>query len=225
MTARQATEADLDEIMLVEQDWEESQRADRATMTTRLRKFGEGFLIFERDGSVIGTLMGFPMRYDPAEVNALKSWDVVTGNGGYPPIDLSTANALYLASGSLKRAERGSTAYAAMMEEAAALAQRLGLSCVLAGAKIPGYDAYCRRFGDIDAREYAFLRLNDCLVDPFLEMYRGHDYLVPDKNHVIPNYYPDAPSRDYGAIVVRSLDFGPRHVEVAGSERRLASDR
>ena len=122
-----------------------------------------------------------------------------------PPIDLGAANALYRASGSLKRTERGSTAYATMMEEEAALAQRLGLSHVTAGAKIPGYDAYCRRFGDIDAREYAFLRLNGCLVDPFLEMYRGHGYVVPDKNHVIPDYYPDAPSRDYGAIVVRTL--------------------
>ncbi|SDM29128.1 hypothetical protein [Allokutzneria albata] len=205
VTARQATEADLDEIMLVEQDWEESQRAGRARMTTRLRKFGEGFLIFERDGAVIGTLMSFPMRYDPAEVGELSTWDAVTNNGDYPPVDLATANALYLASGSLKRSERGSTAYEAMMEEAAALAERLGLSYVLAGAKIPGYDSYCRRFGEIDAREYAFTWLNGCLVDPFLEMYRGHGYVVPDKDHIVPNYYPDPPSRDYGAIVVRSL--------------------
>ncbi|MFB9905674.1 hypothetical protein [Allokutzneria oryzae] len=203
VTARQATEADLDEIMVVEQDWEESQRATRARMAARMRKFPEGFLIFEWDGAVIGTQMSFPMRYDAAKVGGLGTWYDVTNNGDYPEIDRSTANALYLASGSLKRTSRGSTAYEAMMEVSTDLARRLGLSYVVAGAKIPGYDGYCRRFGDIDAREYAFLRINGCLVDPLLEMYRGHDFVVPDKDHVVPNYYPDAPSRDYGAIVVR----------------------
>ncbi|WP_394847332.1 hypothetical protein LZC95_07680 [Pendulispora brunnea] len=204
--ARQATEMDIDEIMLVEADWEESQRASRERMLTRLRKFPAGFLMFERDGHVLGTLMGFPMHYDPAKVGAMHSWDEVTNHGDYPdPLDSSTANALYLAAGSLKRTARGGTVYRAMMNASVDLARQLGLSYVLAGAKIPGYDAYCRRFGDIDARKYAFTWLNGCLVDPFLEMYRTHDFVVPDEAHVIEKYFPDPPSRDYAAIVVRRV--------------------
>ncbi|WP_394836990.1 hypothetical protein LVJ94_08785 [Pendulispora rubella] len=204
--ARQATETDIDEIMLVERDWEASQRASRERMLTRLRKFPAGFLIFERDGAVIGTLMSFPMHYDPAHVTAMRSWGEVTNHGDYPDVlDGCTANALYLAAGSLKKTARGGTVYEAMMETSADLARNLGLSYVVAGAKIPGYDAYCRRFGDIDARKYAFTWLNGCLVDPFLEMYRAHHFVVPDEDHVIENYYPDAPSRDYAAIVVRRI--------------------
>ncbi|MEU7769042.1 hypothetical protein AB0B25_28635 [Nocardia sp. NPDC049190] len=203
--ARQATVDDLDEIMLIEQDWDESQQASREQMIARLRAFAEGFWIFEQHGEVVGTLMGFPMRYTAEKVDELSDWDTVTGNGYYPEIDLDTANAIYLASGSLKRTARGGTAYAVMMETPVGLAERYGLDYVLTGAKIPGYNAYCRRFGEIDVRDYAFRTLGGCLVDPFLEMYRGHHYLVPDRRHIVADYYPDPPSRDYGAIVVRSV--------------------
>ncbi|MEV6341489.1 hypothetical protein AB0M12_43070 [Nocardia vinacea] len=206
---RQATLDDLDEIMAVEQDWEESQRASRDQMTARLRAYPEGFWIFEQHGEVVGTLMGFPMRYEADRISELSDWDTVTGHGYYPVIDLDTANAIYLASGSLKRTARGGTAYAVMMETPVELAERYGLDYVLTGAKIPGYDAYCRRFGEIDAPDYVLRTLGGCLVDPFLEMYRGHNYLVPDRSHIVPNYYPDPPSRDYGAIVVRSVRHSP----------------
>ncbi len=209
MVVRQASLNDLDKIMAVEQDWEQSQRASRDQMVARLRAFVEGFWLFEQRGEVVGTLMGFPMRYEAHRISELSDWDTVTGHGYYPDIDTATANALYLASGSLKRTARGGTAYSVMMEKPIELAERCGLDYVLTGAKIPGYDAYCRRFGEIDAADYAFRTLGGCLVDPFLEMYRGHDYLVPDRRHIVPNYYPDPPSRDYGAIVVRDVRHSP----------------
>ncbi|MBF6163033.1 hypothetical protein [Nocardia cyriacigeorgica] len=209
MVVRQASLNDLDKIMAVEQDWEQSQRASRDQMVARLRAFAEGFWLFEQRGEVVGTLMGFPMRYEAHRISELSDWDTVTGHGYYPDIDTATANALYLASGSLKRTARGGTAYSVMMEKPIELAERCGLDYVLTGAKIPGYDAYCRRFGEIDAADYAFRTLGGCLVDPFLEMYRGHDYLVPDRRHIVPNYYPDPPSRDYGAIVVRDVRHSP----------------
>lgn len=205
LLVRQARPADIDQIMAVEQDWDESQRAGRDKMLGRLRTYPDGFLLFEQDGVVIGTQMSFPMRYVSTEVSQLHDWDTVTNDGYYPEIDMSTANAIYLASGSLRRSARGSTAYTLMMQAPVDLARRLGLDYVVAGAKIPGYDAYCRRFGDIDARDYAFLELNGSLADPLLEMYRHFGYHVPDRDHVVADYYPDPPSRDYAAIVVRTV--------------------
>ena len=203
---RPAAPGDIDAIMAVEEDWEESQRASLDQMLVRLATFPDGFWVFERDDDVVGTLMCFPMEYVPTRASDFISWDHVTNHGYYPELDLSTANALYLASGSLKRSARGGTAYGVMMETPVGLARRLGLDYVVTGAKMPGYDAYCRRFGVIDAREYAFRRLEGCLVDPFLEMYRGHGYHVPDRDHIVANYYPDAPSRDFGAVVVRRVE-------------------
>jgi hypothetical protein len=205
LEVREATLADLDDIMRIEEDWPPEQRASREQMRVRLEKFAEGFWLFERDGELIGTLMSCPWRYDPSKMSEISTWDKVTGHGYLPDIDPGTANALYLVSGSLRRNARGGTAYAVMMETPVALAERLGFDYVVTGAKIPGYDAYCRRFGEVDAKDYAFLRVNGCLVDPFLEMYRGHGYVVPDRAHVVPGYYPDPPSRDHGAIIVRRV--------------------
>ncbi|WP_159397927.1 hypothetical protein [Sorangium cellulosum] len=211
MSARQATVEDIDAIMRVEEDWPEDQRASRETMLVRLGKFREGFWVFEQAGAIIGTLTSCPIRYEPSGQKAFKSWDEVTNRGELPDIDLATANALYLVSGTLKREARGGRTYALLIETPVALAERLGLEYVVAGAKIPGYDAYCRRHGEIDARDYAFLKLNGSFVDPFLEMYRGYGFTVPDRDHVVKDFYPDIPSRNYGAIVVRKLDRSGRH--------------
>lgn len=201
---RQATPADIDGIMRVEEDWPESQRASRDKMLTRLAKFPEGFWVMESGGEIVGTLTSCLLRYDPG-VKGFKTWDQVTNNGYLHDIDRSTANALYMVSGSLKKEARGGTGYTLFIQPPIQLAETLGLDYVLTGAKIPGYDAYCRRHGDVDAGQYAFLKLHGCLVDPFLEMYRGMGFTVPDRDHIIKDFYPDPPSRDYGAIVVRKI--------------------
>jgi hypothetical protein len=194
LEVREATLADLDEIMRIEEDWTPDQRASRGQMRARLEKFAEGFWLFARGGEIIGTLMSCPILYDPGNMSEMATWDEVTNDGYLPDIDLDKANALYLVSGSLRRDARGGMAYAVMMETPVALAERLGLDHIVTGAKIPGYDAYRRRFGEVDAKDYAFLEVNGCLADPFLEMYRGHGYVVPDRTHVIPGYYPTRPA-------------------------------
>jgi hypothetical protein len=200
---RQASYADMDAIMKVEEDWPEYQRASRDKMLTRLRKFPEGFWVFISEGEVVGSLTSCPIRYDPSALG--KSWDEVTNDGYLPDIDLAKANALYLVSGVLRQKARGGKTYALLVDTPVKLAEKVGLDYVVAGAKIPGYDAYCRRYGEVDARDYAFMMLNGCLVDPFLEMYRGFGFAVPDRTHIVKEFYPDLPSRNYGAIVVRKV--------------------
>ncbi|WP_434042174.1 MULTISPECIES: hypothetical protein [Sorangium] len=203
--ARQASVADIDAIMRVEEDWPEYQRATRETMLVRLAKFPQGFWVFEQDGEIIGTLTSCPTRYERSGRKGFRSWDEVTNNGNLPDIDMATANALYLVSGTIRREARGARGYALLIETPVRLAEELGLDYVVAGAKIPGYDAYCRRHGEVDARDYAFMELNGCLLDPFLEVYRGYGFTVPDRDHIVSDFYPDIPSRNHGAIVVREL--------------------
>jgi hypothetical protein len=204
--ARQATLADLDGIMKVEEAWPEHQRATADMMLSRLKKFPEGFWVFVRGDEVVGTLTSCPIEYQPTDLGKLTSWDEATHNGYLADIDLAKANALYLVSGVLRQDVRGGNTHSLLIDAPVDLALRLGLRYILAGAKMPGYDAYCRRYGNLDAREYAFTKLHGCLVDPFLEMYRGFGFSVPDRNHIIEAFYPDPPSRNYGAIVVRDLE-------------------
>lgn len=202
---RHASIADLDAIMRVEQEWPEYQRASRDKMLTRLQKYPAGFWVFLYEGEVVGTLTSCPIRYEPNMLGVFKNWDEVTSNGYFPDIDLARANALYLASGVLSQKARGGKTYSLLIDTPVKQAAKEGLDYVVAGAKIPGYDAYCRRHGEVDARDYAFMTLNGCLVDPFLEMYRGYGFAVPDRNHVVKDFYPDLPSRNYGAIVVKKV--------------------
>jgi hypothetical protein len=202
---RQASLADISAIMNVEEDWPEYQRASRDKMLTRLRKFPEGFWIFTEDELIIGTLSSCLIRYERDALAKFASWDAVTNHGYYPDIDRTTANALYLVSGVLRQDARGGKTYSLLIDTPVALAERLGLDYIVAGAKLPGYDAYCRRHGEVDAGDYAFMTVQGRLIDPFLEMYRGHGYAVPDRAHVVKDFYPDSPSRNYGAIVVKQL--------------------
>ena len=195
----------MDAIMHLEQDWPEYQRATRDKMLARLEKFPKGVLVLERDGEIVATQTSFPMRYSRDDLTRMKSWGDVTNHGYLPDIDMKTANALYIVSGVIRKDVRGTKAFNVMIQGPLEVAQSFGLDCVLTGAVMPGYDAYCSRHGEMKAGDYAFLKLNGCLADPFLELYRGHGFMVPDRNHIIENYYPDLPSRNYGAIVVREL--------------------
>ena len=71
------------------------------------------------------------------------------------------------------------------------VAQREGFRYVVAGATIPGYQRYCEKHDEMPAADYAFL-----------EIYRPLGFRVPDRRHVVPNYYPDPASRGYAALVV-----------------------
>jgi len=154
--ARQATLADLDGIMKVEEAWPEHQRATADMMLSRLKKFPEGFWVFVRGDEVVGTLTSCPIEYQPTDLGKLTSWDEATHNGYLADIDLAKANALYLVSGVLRQDVRGGNTHSLLIDAPVDLALRLGLRYILAGAKMPGYDAYCRRYGNLDAREYAF---------------------------------------------------------------------
>jgi len=82
------------------------------------------------------------------------------------------------------------------------VAQREGFRYVVAGATIPGYQRYCEKHDEMPAADYAFLERRGRLIDPFLEIYRPLGFRVPDRRHVVPNYYPDPASRGYAALVV-----------------------
>lgn len=204
---RQATLADLERIMKLEEAaWPEHQRASADMMLARLKKFSQGFWVVVRGEDVVGAVTSCPIEYQPSSPGRFKSWDETTNHGYLPEIDWAKANALYLVSGTLRPDSRGGKTLSLLVDPPVELARRLGLRYIVGGAKMPGYDAYCRRHGYLDARDYAFTKLHGCLVDPFLEMHRGFGFSVPDRDHIIKDFYPDLPSRNYGALVVRDLE-------------------
>lgn len=203
---RNATPQDLDQILRVEQSWPETARAPREKFIARLEKFPDGFFVAEQDGQLLATITACPLHYDPAQPHRLKNWDTVTNNGFLHDIGpLTGYNSLYIVSGVIDPRHRGGDLFERMVGREAQLARALGFGFVLAGAVLPGYARYCEKHGALPAADYVFLRHGPHWVDPLLDMYARIGFAVPDRQHVIKDYFPDAASRDHAALVVCTL--------------------
>lgn len=214
ISIRNATEADLPSILEVEQSWPESGRAGADKFLARIRKFPQGFFLAciqnnEGAETLVATITSMPLNYQPGQVVAFDSWNQVTNEGYLYPVELSGCNALYIVSGVIDERYRGLNIFSPMVLREVELAQSLGLRYVLAGAVIPGYSKYCQKHGGASAYDYCVTRRGNHIVDPLLAMYETIGFSVPDKRHVLPDYYPDDASRNYAALVVRDLEQAP----------------
>jgi len=213
---RNAVAADIPAVLEVEASWPAESRAGRDKFESRLARFPEGFFvatIANPAGSgeiMVATCTSQPVNYDPAHLERFRTWDAVT-NGGYltEKIDRAANNALYVVSGVIDLRHRNLNLFPAGILAQAALAQKMGYRYVVGGAVMPGYRRYCERNGPIEAWEYAQLRRGGHLADPLLAMYESIKFHVPDRSHVIPEYFPDEPSMNNAAMVVRDLKKDP----------------
>lgn len=209
---RPATVDDLPAILHVEDSWHEQGRADNDKFSARLEKFPHGFFLACTDDShntVVATITAMPISYQADDISRFSNWDDVTGNGYLRAFDLAACNSLYIVSGIIDKHYRGQDIFAPMVLREVALAQELGLRYVLAGAVLPGYARHCQKRGDCAAHDYVSTRRGQHLLDPLLAMYEAIGFTVPDASHVIPEYFPDDASRNYGALVVRDLRTHP----------------
>jgi hypothetical protein len=207
---RSAGMADLDGILAVEQGWHEEGRAGADKFISRLKRFPQGFfvgcVIEDSREKIVATVTSMPMRFDPAEHQALRNWDTVTNNGYlFEDMRLERCNALYIASGIIDSNYRGQSIFEAGVDAEVRLARHLGLRYVVAGAVLPGYKRYCEKHGQTDAYQYCTTRRGKHLVDPLLAMYENIGFSLRAHHHVIAEYFPDDASRNFAAVVVRDL--------------------
>lgn len=208
MSIRPATVEDMDGIMRVEQSWPESARASREVLLTRLEKFPEGFLVATHDEIVVATLTACLIHYDPNHPQKLSNWGKVTNNGLlHDQHQKEEHNALYIVSGVVDKSYSGKKdLFSESMMQQYALAKKLGMDYMLGGSVIPGYKRYIRSNPGISAEEYVMTRKSEKPVDPLLCKYHLVGFEVPDRHHVIKNYFPDESSKNYAAIVVRKVE-------------------
>ena len=208
LTIRNAIPSDISAILNVESSWGESSRAGEDKFLSRMDKFPQGFFLActgSATEDVVATITSVPLVYQHETLAGFKNWDAVTHKGYLSAPALDQCNALYIVSGVIASSYRGQNIFAPMVLQEVALAQRMGLRYVLAGAVLPGYLKFCQQNGECDASDYCVRRRGQHLLDPLLAMYESIGFSVPDARHVIPNYYPDEASRDFGALVVRDL--------------------
>lgn len=200
---RNADLNDIDAVMRVERDWPKDQRASRDKFVSRLEIFPEGFFLAEVNGEIAGVSTSTLATYSPDKLALFRSWEQCTNNGYYNPLKpMEDYNALYIVSNGIRIPYRGTQVREALITAHLDLAKTLGLTYTVTGAMLPGYAQYCKQNGEITAHDYAFLTEDGKPLDPTIRKLASLGLHLPDKRHIIDNFYQSPESRDYGALLV-----------------------
>ena len=187
---------DLDKVIELENEiWPEGTRASKEKFESRLKIFPQGFFLALKNEEVIGTSTSEIINYEPE--NPPTSWENITDKGYIRNHNLN-GNALYVVSiGAVSRSGGGSALISAQKN----LAQKLDLKYLILGARISGYDKYCKTNKEININDYIKLkREDDELLDSELRFYTRNGLKL---HKIISNYMQeDKESRNYGAIMV-----------------------
>jgi len=196
MKIKNAKIEDLGKVIELENEiWPEETRASKEKFQSRLKIFPEGFFLAFDNGRLIGASTSEIIFYNPK--NPPTSWEAITDEG-YIRNHNPNGNALYVVSiGAVSRSGGGST----LINTQKNLTQKLNLRFLILGARIPGYNTYCQKNGNININDYVKLKRGDNqLLDPELRFYTRNDLTL---FKIMPNYMgDDKESRNYGAIMV-----------------------
>lgn len=203
-TIREAILTDLEALLELEKEWPLDVRASKEILSFRINKFPQGFLIAENTSGIIASIICCPYFYSVDDISYFKNWETVVQQG-YER-DQSSSNALYIVSGTTKQNPYGNVLFAAGIQKVFELANLMKVQYLIAGCLLPGYRKYIQKNGFIEAADYVFKKTQSRFIDPLIEKYRRLGFIIPDKKHVIANYFPDESSLNYSALAVRKLE-------------------
>lgn len=197
--AKTHTQEELwDGILHVENTvWPVGFQSDADVFKSRMKVFPQGFMLAENEEKIKGFTTSQIMNYDSG---IKKSWYEITDYGNLVKSHDPSEDSLYVVSVAVAPEFQGQGVGTQLIEAQKDLTKRLGLKRLFLGARIPGYDEYCKKNGDISAEEYVVLKDEKGLfIDPEIRFYNRYG-LEPGK--IIPEYEPDVPSRNYGIVMV-----------------------
>lgn len=188
----------LDEVVSVERNvWPPELQASREKFQSRAKVFPQGFIVVKVDGKIKGVTTSEITTYD---LSKDKTWDEITDKGMLKKTHIPSEDSLYVVSVGVSPDSQGMGIGGKLVGVQIELAKQLGLKRVFLGARIPGYDQYCKAHGKISVDTYLNLK-NDKNepIDPEIRFYQRQG-LRPAK--IVLNFEPDTSSRDYGVVMV-----------------------
>lgn len=188
----------LDEVMEVERSvWPSELQATREKFQSRVTIFPQGFIVAKVGGKLKGVTTSQITTYD---LSTDKTWNEITDNGNLKKTHNFSEDSLYVVSVGVSPDSQGMGIGGKLVEAQIELAKQLGLKRVFLGARIPGYNQYCKDHGEISVGTYLNLK-NDKNepIDSEVRFYQRQG-LRPAK--IVPNFEPDLSSRDYGVVMV-----------------------
>lgn len=187
----------LDEVMSVEHSaWPLELQASREKMEARLKIFPQGFFLAIIDGKIKGVSTSQIASYP----SSAKTWDELTGNGFIKATHDLSGNALYVVSLGVDPTAQGRGIGSKLIEVQKQIAEKLGLEYLFLGARVPGFNDYCKNNEVISVDQYLNLKNEKGeRFDPEIRFYERRDFTV---GAIKPNFEPDSASKDYGILMV-----------------------
>lgn len=191
----------MDGVMDVENNsWPPELVGERSRYESRMEIFPEGFISALEGGKTKGFTVSEIVNYDP---DTKKTWDELTDSGTFKRSHNPEGDSLYVSTVAVSNDAQGRGFGGKLVDVQKELVRRLGLKRLFLGARMPGYDDYCKENGDISPEEYVKLKKETKngleAVDPEIRFYERQG-LHPTK--IVPNFEPDEPSRNYGIVMV-----------------------
>lgn len=203
-TIRTATLNDLPQLIELEKEWPEDARASSQQLEARIKRFPEGYFVGEDETGLVGSLITHPYWYQANNLSNYQNWDHVV-NHCYNNHNDQTTNALYIVAGTTKKTRHGAMLFNSGIQRAIELAKSLGKEYIVGGALLPGFAHYLESHPQSNAEEYVFKQVKGKLLDPLIEKYRRIGFVVPDKSHILADYFPHTGSKNYSALVVKKI--------------------
>lgn len=201
---RTVEQSDIKELVELEKEWPENARASEQTLLDRINKFQQGYFIAENETGIIASIISFPYLYFPYDLSNFHNWEMVVKKCYESDEIPANTNALYILSGTSKPGY-GSDLFDGGVNHVVELANKMDKQYVIGGCLIPGYARYLAKRECISAADYVFKKTQNRFVDPLIEKYRRLGFFVPDKNHVLANYFPHESSLNYSVLTIKDL--------------------
>lgn len=199
---RPATLADIDGLLALEKNvWKET-GANREQLISRINIFPAGNIIALYNNEVVGYL-SFEYINNVAKDKEF-TWDFITDNGLINKSHKLNEQYMYGINISVHRKMSGQKLGFGLTLQAWINMILNNKKGIFIGSRIPGFSNYKKQYPDISAQAYIELKRGGKLRDPELRMYEKDGVCVIK---LLPNYFPDPQSLNYGVLLYRKNPF------------------
>lgn len=203
IVVRHAVLEDLDGIINVElAAWGEAGAATTEMIESRIGVYPSGNLVALSENEVIG--FGTMLRTNLDFQHKNFTWQEASGNGFIESVYAPDGEVFYGVDLSIspKWQARGLGEF--MIAHIREVGRKQGCLWMIAGGRMPGYDSYCKKHGDIPADEYVLMKnLKGEALDPQIRFYVDRVGFKAVRS--LPEYFIDPESRNYGVLLAINL--------------------
>ena len=208
ITIRKASIEDIPQILEVEKAaWNEERAATKEMFESRIKTFPEGTLVAMVNRKIVGVIATEIVNYD-LEKNA-STWYEITDNGFITKTHNPKGDTLYGINLSVHPLCQNMGVGRKLMESVGKLAIRYNLKRGILGGRIPNYHKFANK---IRVEEYVNInkqnRRSDIPPDPELLFYQKEYWKIGlQVVKIIPNYFKDPESVNFGVLLVWKNPF------------------